>query len=198
MPRSKEQYEEMRKATENKIITAAMHLFVEKGFAAANVQGIADLAGISIGLLYKHYRTKEELFNSLVEYALAGVQKIIEQFELEASPKKLIDTFINEIYNDLTTGEELANLMILIKQAIFSGAAVHKKDEVIKRNTNMLKVTAELIKKGQECGEFSSGDPYQKSVFFYSAIQGLAEAKVAFKSNFVMPSKSIFTSFLYR
>ena len=55
MPRTKEQFENMRKATRDKIQLAAMKLFVQKGFGSTCVHEIADLAGISIGLLYRQY-----------------------------------------------------------------------------------------------------------------------------------------------
>jgi len=48
-----------------------MQLFVQKGYDSTNVQDIADTAGISIGLLYRHYKSKETLFDELVDYALA-------------------------------------------------------------------------------------------------------------------------------
>lgn len=45
------------------IQSAAMQLFVQKGYGSTNVQDIADTAGISIGLLYRHYKSKETLFD---------------------------------------------------------------------------------------------------------------------------------------
>lgn len=66
MPQTKEQFEEIRNKTREKIQLATMQLFVQKGYISTNVQEIADLADISIGLLYRHYKGKEELFNELV------------------------------------------------------------------------------------------------------------------------------------
>ena len=42
-----------------------MQLFVNQGFGSTNVQDIADTAGISIGLLYRHYKNKDQLFNEV-------------------------------------------------------------------------------------------------------------------------------------
>jgi hypothetical protein len=108
-----------------------------------------------------------------------------------------MEQFINEIYNDMINGEELANLLILMKQAVLLGGTSLKQDEALQLNTKMLHATAELIKRGQELGEFRSGDPYEMAMFFYSAIQGLAEMKVVLKSRFVMPSSCILAAFLY-
>jgi AcrR family transcriptional regulator len=66
LPQTKEQFEEIRNKTREKIQLATMQLFVQKEYISTNVQEIADLADISIGLLYRHYKGKEELFNELV------------------------------------------------------------------------------------------------------------------------------------
>lgn len=198
MPRTKEQFEEMRKATKDKIQSAAMKLFVQKGFGSTNVQEIADLAGISIGLLYRQYRTKEELFSDLVEYSLVGISRIIDLFEQDNSPKELFNQFVYEVYNDMINGEELANLLILMAQSFLSGAANVKQDEIIQLNTKMFHATANLFERGQELDEFRLGNPYELAEYFYSAIQGLALMKISLKENFVMPSPSVISAFLFK
>jgi AcrR family transcriptional regulator len=189
----------MRNATRQKIQSAGMRLFVQKGFGSTNVQDIADAAGISIGLLYRHYKTKDSLFNELVEFALDGLTQIIQTFEDADSPKKLMTQFVDEIYHDMQDGEELANLLILMNQLFFSGAGANRKQaEVLEVNGRLLRSTAALIKKGQESGDFRSGDAHEMAVLFYSALQGLADMKVILKNDFVMPSPSVLTLFLFK
>lgn len=199
MPRTKEQYEQMRNATKQKIQSAAMQLFVQKGYGSTNVQDIADTAGISIGLLYRHYKSKETLFDELVDYVLAGMQKNIDFFESAVSPKQALDQFVKEIHNDMMTGEEFANLLILMAQSFLSGGGTNEKQiEVARLSDNMFRATAQLIKKGQSLGEFRSGEPDEMVVFFYSTLHGLAMMKGMRKNNFTMPSPFILTSFLYK
>lgn len=200
MPRTKEQFEEMRKATREKIHTAAMQLFVHRGFGSTNVQDIADTAGISIGLLYRHYRTKDQLFHELAAFAVEGLKRNIATFETDLSPKKLMAQFVDEVYADMMNGEELANLLILIHQSLLAGAgsASKQNEEILQVNARLLDTTAHLIRKGQQAGEFRSGDAHEMAIFFYAAIQGLAEMKVLMKSNFTMPSPSVLTAFLFK
>jgi len=200
LPRTKEQFEEMRNATRDKIRSAAMQLFVHQGFGSTNVQDIADTAGISIGLLYRHYRTKDQLLNELVAYAIEGLKRNILSFESDQSPKQLISHFVNEVYTDLLNGEELANLMILINQALFASAGTdtNQHDEILQVNARLLDATARLIRKGQQLGEFRLGDAQEMAVYFYASIQGLAEMKILLKSNFTMPSPSVLTAFLFK
>ena len=197
MPRTKEQFEEMRKATRDKIQLAAMRLFVQKGFGSTSVHEISDLAGISIGLLYRQYKTKEELFNDLVEYSLTSIKNIIDFFEKDDSPRELVNQFVYQVYNDIINGEELANRLILMAQSFLSGAANPKQNEIIELDTKMLQAIAGCIERGQELGEFRPGNANELAVFFYSAIQGMAMMKITLKDSFIMPSPSVITSILF-
>jgi len=198
MPRTKEQFEEMRNATRAKIQSAAMQLFAQQGFGMTNVQEIADQAGISIGLLYRHYKTKDELFHELAEFAVAGLARVAERFESDGSPSVLISSFVQEIYEDMVSGDDLANLMILMSQSYHSiGGTIERQNDVVTVNTNLIMATSKLIKRGQELGEFAAGDSYEMAMFFFACIQGLAEMKVKMKDDFVMPSTSILTAFLF-
>jgi AcrR family transcriptional regulator len=200
LPRTKEQFKEMRNATNEKIHSAAMQLFVSQGFGSTNVQDIADKAGISIGLLYRHYRTKDQLFHELVANAVEGLKRNIAFFESDQSPKKLMAQFVDEIYTDMINGEELANLLILINQSLLAdaGKASKQHEEILKVNARLLDATSQLIRKGQQAGEFRSGDAHEMAVFFYAAVKGLAEMKVVLKNNFTMPTPSVFTAFLFK
>lgn len=49
-------------STEQRIYTAAVDVFLEKGYDGARMQEIADRAGINKALLHYYYRSKEQLF----------------------------------------------------------------------------------------------------------------------------------------
>jgi TetR/AcrR family acrAB operon transcriptional repressor len=199
MPRTKEQFAEMRIATKKRIQSVALQLFAQKGYGTTNVQEIADKAGISIGLLYRHYKTKEELFNEMVEFALTGLIRIIERFESDQSPALLMNEFINEIYHDMVSSDDLANLMILISQSYISRSATNEnQNDVATVNKKLINATNKLIQRGQKIGKFVSGDSYEMALFFFAMIQGVAELKVKLNNDFVMPSPTILTAFLYR
>src|SRR5256885_16501293 len=53
------------------IVDAALHVFAEKGFAAAKLDDIARRAGVSKGALYLYFETKEEIFRAVVDQAIA-------------------------------------------------------------------------------------------------------------------------------
>lgn len=51
--------------TKEKILSAALKLFVEKGFNETPTSLISKEAGVATGTLFHHYQTKEQLINSL-------------------------------------------------------------------------------------------------------------------------------------
>jgi len=197
MPRTKKQFEEMRNLTREKIQTVALQLFAKKGLSATNVQEIADTAGISIGLLYKHYRTKEDLFYELVEIAFNGLKELNMRLCADESPKVILEQIIDEIYEDLENNEDFTNLLTLITQVLLSSKDDEKLARLLKEDFTMLQALADLIRCGQELGEFRSGDSFEMAVLFFSTIQGITILRAAFQPVFKLPAKSLVTNFLY-
>jgi AcrR family transcriptional regulator len=67
------------------IINAALEEFAEKGYAAARLDDVAAKAGISKGLVYVYFKTKEELFKAVVRaFIVPRFEALVA--ELEASP----------------------------------------------------------------------------------------------------------------
>lgn len=198
MPRTKEQFEEMRTASREKIKTSATQLFAQRGFAATNVQEIADLSEISIGLLYKYYKTKDELFGELVGNALAGIENLVEYFSDFSEPRKTFMNFINLIYQDMIKDDEFSNLLILMTQAAFANSAIVTQDEITELDVKVLTAMSNLIARGQECGDFCEGDTYAMATQFFATIQGLAIMKITMHGKFCMPSPSIMQTMLIK
>lgn len=79
----KERKEREKRQRTNDILEAARQLFERKGFLNTPLQDVAQEAEISVGLIYRYFQSKEDIFASL---ALKGA----EQFDkrLEALLKK--------------------------------------------------------------------------------------------------------------
>ena len=73
-PRTEEQFEEIREAKRSLIKKAALELFALDGYYVTSIRMIAKKAGISKGLLYNYYTSKEEL---LKEIFREGIDKIV-------------------------------------------------------------------------------------------------------------------------
>lgn len=53
--------------TREKVIDAAIHVFIKKGYGGARMQEIADQAGINKGLLHYYFKSKENLFHAVMK-----------------------------------------------------------------------------------------------------------------------------------
>lgn len=66
------------------IIAAAMAEFLENGFAAATIAGIARRAGLAKGTLYLYFETKEALFAGIVEDIITNPLRDVERQDIAA------------------------------------------------------------------------------------------------------------------
>lgn len=74
MPRDKTE-------SHKRIIEAAKKEFLAYGYSDASLRRIAADAGIQVGGLYKHFASKEALFESLVEPAMQGFYELYHSIE---------------------------------------------------------------------------------------------------------------------
>jgi AcrR family transcriptional regulator len=60
-------YQRRKEDRPQEITEAAFSVFADKGYASARVEEVAKRAGVSKGLLYLYFKTKEELFKAVVK-----------------------------------------------------------------------------------------------------------------------------------
>ena len=66
MPRTPQQYEDIRKEKKKLIRDTALELFASQGYAATSISQIAQKANISKGLMYNYFESKEELLKVII------------------------------------------------------------------------------------------------------------------------------------
>ena len=91
--------------TKQKILNEALTLFSEKGYSSVYVGDIADAVGIKAPSLYKHYKSKQEIFDSCVKVFSERMEDIRTGLRLPDTAKAGID------YQSVTTETliEIAN-----------------------------------------------------------------------------------------
>jgi AcrR family transcriptional regulator len=66
MPRTEEQFEGIREQKTNLIMETALELFACEGYYPTSISRIAAKAGISKGLMYNYFASKEELILAII------------------------------------------------------------------------------------------------------------------------------------
>lgn len=78
-----------KEARPGELTSAALQLFVEKGFAATRLDDVAARAGVSKGTLYLYFDSKEALFKAVIEEAMLPVldagDDLVEKYEGSAA-----------------------------------------------------------------------------------------------------------------
>ncbi len=97
MPRTKQQFEEIRLKSQKRILDAALEVFAKQGYHLATVDAIAKTAGVSKGLMYNYFKSKEELLHELM---IGMMENMMAEF-LPIKPgekltKKIVTQMINE------------------------------------------------------------------------------------------------------
>ena len=75
------------------ILRAAVPLFAEKGFHAVRTRELAQAAGVSEALMFKHFASKEALYAAMQRYAHGaeeGGASVVKFLALPASTEKLM------------------------------------------------------------------------------------------------------------
>ena len=83
---TKPRYRRRKKDRPKEITAAAFDAFAEHGFAATTVDDVAKRAGVSKGLMYLYFKTKEELFKAVVK---SVVVRRVDQLILEVETTEL-------------------------------------------------------------------------------------------------------------
>jgi AcrR family transcriptional regulator len=94
MTNAQERKAQERQARRRRIQEAARTVFAEKGYAGASIELIARAAQLSVGAIYLYFRSKEDLYTSLVEDTLTvfdvEMARVREDVEVSA---RLHDTW---------------------------------------------------------------------------------------------------------
>lgn len=112
---------EVDPTTLNRIFSAALQEFLEKGFQSASLRNIVKMAGVTTGAFYGYYKSKEELFEALVgehyDFLLdcfCRVQKEFAEIPPEQQPSHLTSTSGECMYEMLLYAYEHLNEFKLI------------------------------------------------------------------------------------
>jgi AcrR family transcriptional regulator len=178
MPRNKEQAEQIRAESREKILKTALRLFAEKGYDGCNVSDIARAAGMSQGNIYWYFPSKQEIFKAVLLEGFTSLGTIIADAasdELPAIPK--LDIFLSRFYAMMreAEGEDFLNIVISLAargdlSKIFAdyGLSTHQIGAGYHQSLNA------ILAQGQAEGVVMQGvDPNLLSTFVFSFINGL-------------------------
>lgn len=159
MTDNKPKWNRRKEARPTEIIEAALHVFIEHGFAAAKLDDVAKRAGVVKGTLYRYYATKEDLFRAVVQFTVATHLHLIEQAAtaFQGSLHELVPVLLMRIAEGMGESRVPALARLVISESrSFPDLARIWHDNVV---AQMLHLLTGLIADAQARGEVRPGDP---------------------------------------
>jgi AcrR family transcriptional regulator len=151
---STEPRQRRKEARPAELLTAALDLFVERGYAATKLDDIAARAGVSKGTLYLYFDSKESLFKAVIEQGIVPMldegEVLIQQHQIDA--RSLLQMLLLHWWQLLgeTPLGGVPKLMIA-EAGNFPEVASYYYDNVIVRGRDLLR---QALLRGVASGEF--------------------------------------------
>jgi len=177
--RPKPRWQRRKDARPEEIISAALEVFADRGFAATTLEDIARKAGVTKGTIYLYFENKEALFKALIRGTIVPViakgEAIAQAFT--GSARDLFEKLVREYWRLVgeTSLSSIPRLMIA-EAGNFPQLARFYYQEVITRGHRLM---AGVLERGIKAGEFKKVD---LSVATKLAMAPLMHAVVARKA----------------
>ena len=181
---SKQKQDQLIETRKKQIREAALALFDEKGYSATKISDISAKAGISKGLIYHYYETKEDILYSFREPLLECLQECSAQPSgLESLKLAWLRILSYPYYKDYIPP------LRIIFTAVIRGELPHQFiDEIVGEDFGR-KYFGDIVRRMQKEGDCREGDPEILGEIVWHYIMGcmadmsLKEDKNDFHSN---------------
>jgi AcrR family transcriptional regulator len=170
-PLNEQQLLQIRDERKEQIMDAAVEVFARRGINGTKMSMIAAEAGISHGLLYHYFTSKDELFATLVQFAMEQSFNTVSAVnELPGSPLEKL-TALTRIILD----KDNSPFFMLIHQARTANDVPESAVQHIEKYPMELFVDqlVPLFVEGQQSGEIVVGNPHDLIAWYFSIISGL-------------------------
>ncbi|MBN1904876.1 MAG: TetR/AcrR family transcriptional regulator [Deltaproteobacteria bacterium] len=193
MPRNREQNELMRSQRTEQILAASLKLFARRGLSATKISDIAAETGMSQGLIYHYYSSKEEIYTEIIKDAFRRLNEAVTILKnIQLPPEEKIKKAFEGLLINLEKSDDSARYHYLVAQASVSDAIPEGAKKTIMENRDYpYQIMEEIIREGQEQGTIKKYDPNQMSVIFWTTIKGLAFHRAVLGNRFKAPSADI-------
>ena len=161
----------MRAEALGKITMAALNVFAEYGFHGATMKKITQATGLSYGLVYHYFPSKEEIFTYVVDSSLdASIMATMQVLEAPGTAWEKIEYLSSFLVREALNTESSPYFLVVLQANSVPGFA----DHVAEKISTYYKTLAPLIREAQKSGDAIKGDPLVLAAAYFSFVQGLA------------------------
>ena len=151
---AKPRWRRRKDARPEEIISAALEVFTDRGFAATKLEEVARRAGVTKGTIYLYFENKEALFKALIRQTIVPViaqgEELAKSFT--GSARDLFERLVREYWR-LVGETSLVGIpkLMMAEANNFPELARFYYEEVVTRGHRLM---AGVIERGIKAGEF--------------------------------------------
>ena len=112
-----------------KLKAAGLALFGEKGYAATSIEDIADRAGLAVGSVYQHFRSKRQLLLALMDDLLEKLERLDLRPKASGDIRAALSAFLARAFS---TDVQYLGAYRAWQEATLSDAELAHKEERIR------------------------------------------------------------------
>ncbi len=157
----------IHKERRKQIVDNAYYLFYTKGYKNTSIQDIASQAGISKGLIYRHFKNKEELLLSHREETDA----CLKSYQEDTNPLHSLKRFIIECVKPHELGDYIGQIGVTF-EAIIEGDINNEDYNIDTVHQFGINFFTPIFKHGQELGQIKEGNPEELADLYWHLLLG--------------------------
>ena len=162
----------LQEQRKKQILSAALQVLSEKGYEQSRMDDIVDQSELSKGAIYWYYKSKEEVYLSLVDYWFsqysAGVIEAMQEKKLaSAKLKALFDFFLDQFKMNSSV------FKVLVEFWRLAGISTNFNLKLQKVYSEFLDYVIYIIESGVSNGEFKNVNPRITALSIVINIEGI-------------------------
>jgi AcrR family transcriptional regulator len=171
-PRGKVLNEKMRSEAIAKITRAALIVFAEYGYHGTSMEQIMRVSGLSKGLVYHYFPSKEKLFLHLVDSAFEISRNIWKEgLEAPGTAWEKIERLTDSLVKTTFTEESSLYFFIMFQATTQNKIIPGLMEHIVQSSTHFAELPR-LIIEAQRSGEAAQGDPGVMASTYFALFQG--------------------------
>jgi AcrR family transcriptional regulator len=154
-----------------RILKAAIEVFLRKGFDSATMDEIALKAGIAKGTIYLYFKDKADLYGSLLEEKIELLSQALSAIAASDDPPRV--RLVSMIRRNLEfISGEYSGSEFFIHTQVGHNPEVMKllRTRITPRLGRLLKVIAGVVQQGIKAREFRKADPFEVAVRVFGLV----------------------------
>lgn len=104
----------MRRRARQRILDGALEVFAERGPHAASMSEIAARAGVSKGLAYRYFESKEELLARVLRSRLNDLRQVVDSLDELPAPEARLRHLIDELIDQVAREPQAFRLYLML------------------------------------------------------------------------------------